>query len=61
MTRLFFSITIVTLFLACNPTSKLQDQDVRDIEDFDLLLKKVRMQYNMPAMAAAVIKSDYRF
>jgi D-alanyl-D-alanine carboxypeptidase len=58
MARLLFIITIAAFFFACNPTSKLQDQDVRDIEDFDLLLKKVRMQYNMPAMAAAVIKSD---
>lgn len=44
--------------MGCNTTSKLENQDIRDISDFNTLLQKVRMQYNMPAMAAAVIKSD---
>ena len=58
MTRLFFIITLCTLLLACNSSSKLENLYIEDIEDFDLLLKKVRLEYNMPAMAAAVIKSD---
>ena len=44
--------------VACNSSSKLQNKSVEDIEDFNLLLQKVRLQYKMPAMAAAVIKSD---
>ena len=47
------------IFLAsCSSSSSLQNKNIEDITDFDMLLQKVRMKYNMPAMAAAVIKSD---
>ena len=58
MLRFSFLCSILVFSFACNPSSKLQDKAVEDIEDFNLLLQKVRMQYKMPAMAAAVIKSD---
>lgn len=45
------------LFSACQPTAKLEDTHINDITDFQLLLKKVQLQYNMPAMAAVVVKS----
>jgi len=58
MIRLLLFLFLCNLFLACNPSAKLQDKDIRDLEDLDLLLQKVRLQYNMPAMAAAVISKS---
>lgn len=58
---MIYRVTFLCLFsflLACNPSSKLENKDIRDLEDFDLLLQKVRMQYKMPAMAAAVVTKD---
>lgn len=58
MIRFLLLILCVLFLFACNPSSKLKDKDIRDLEDFDLLLQKVRLQYNMPAMAAAVISKS---
>lgn len=56
--RITIFLLLCSFLFACNSSSKLQDKDIRDLEDFDLLLQKVRMEYNMPAMAAAVITKD---
>lgn len=58
MTRTFRLLLFCSFLFACNSTSNLQNKDINDLEDFDLLLKKVCLQYNMPAMAAAVIKKE---
>ena len=43
---------------ACQSSSKLKDAHINDLDELNLLLKKVCMDYKMPAMAAAVVKSD---
>lgn len=58
MTRTFCFLFLCSFLFACNSTSSLLNKDIDELKDFDLLLKKVRLQYNMPAMAAAVIKKD---
>lgn len=58
MTRLLLLAFISTAFFACQSSSPLHNKDINELEDLDLLLKKVCMEYKMPAMAAAVIQSN---
>lgn len=52
---LFFLLLFLT---ACQPTTKLEDIHIDDINDLPLLLKKIQLQYNMPAIAAVIVKSN---
>ncbi|WMX15743.1 MULTISPECIES: serine hydrolase [unclassified Aureispira] len=58
MIRIFSFLFLFSILLACNPSSKLKNKDIEDLEDINLLLQKVRSKYNMPAMAAAVVRKD---
>lgn len=58
MIRPLYLLFLLCFLFSCNSSSKLQNKDIRDLEDLDLLLQKVRLQYNMPAMAAAVISKN---
>lgn len=56
--RLFLLLFFSLCLLSCNSSSQLQYKKIDELEDLNLLLQKVRTQYKMPAMAAAVIRSD---
>jgi len=46
------------LFMACDSSRSLANKKLSEIEDLKRLLQKIRLDYKMPAMAAAVIRSD---
>lgn len=51
-------LCLLLLFLfACQGNKKLTNRPLEEIKDLQQLLDKVRIQYNMPAMAAAIIHS----
>lgn len=51
------TLLICCLLAACNSTSKIQNKELYQLEKLEDLLTKVRLDYKMPAMAAAVISS----
>lgn len=52
-----FLCLLALLFQACQGNSNLADKEVSAIDNFDQLIEKVRLEYEMPALAAAVISS----
>lgn len=50
--------SILFLLYACQGNKKITNQSIDELEDLQQLLDKVRMQYKMPAMAAAIVRSN---
>lgn len=57
MKLLLKTLLISCLLAACNSTNKIQKKELYQLEKLEDLLTKVRLDYKMPAMAAAVITS----
>lgn len=50
--------SILFLLYACQGNKNITNKSIDELKDLQQLLDKVRMQYKMPAMAAALVKSD---
>lgn len=58
MSRLLFILGISLWLVACSSNTSIQKKKMHELADLQSLLIKLRLDYKMPAMAAAVISSD---
>ncbi len=58
MKIMIISLLTLCLLAACSSTSNVQKKNINELDKLSDLLTKVRLQYNMPAMAAAVLTSS---
>lgn len=56
--RLLLFCFILFLLYACQGNKNIANKSIEELDDLQQLLDKVRMQYKMPAMAAAIVRSD---